>query len=343
MKMYKEALSYDDVLLVPQYSDIKSRREVSLQSQLGHYILELPIIASPMDTIVEADMAIAMANLGGLGVIHRYNTIEEQVSIASKAAMQVNNNLVAAAIPISGDFIERAQALMQVGVKFMCVDVAHGDHIMMRSALDALKSKLPSNAHVMAGNVATQEGYERLVEWGADSVRVGIGGGSICSTRIQTGHGVPTLASVIDCAKSRYAGTHAIIADGGIKTSGDIVKAIGAGADFVMIGSLFSGTTETPGKILIKDDGSKVKEYRGMASQAAQMAWRGRTSSLEGISTFVPFKGKVKYIVDDLVNGIRSGLSYTGSRNIEEFQARAYFIQQTQAGQSESSTHILKR
>jgi IMP dehydrogenase len=343
MKMYREALSYDDVLLVPQYSDIKSRNEVSLRSQLGHYTMELPIIASPMDTIVEVEMAAAMADLGGLAIIHRYNTIEEQVAMASETAMKVNKNSVAAAIPISGDFIERAQALMEVGVKFMCIDVAHGDHIMMRNALDCLKSKLPSNVHIMAGNVATQEGYERLVEWGADSVRVGIGGGSICSTRIQTGHGVPTLTSVIDCAKSRYAGRNPIIADGGIKTSGDIVKAIGAGADFVMIGSLFSGTTETPGNILVKDDGTKVKEYRGMASRAAQMAWRGRTSSLEGISTFVPFKGKVKYVVDDLVNGIRSGLSYTGSRNIEEFQARAHFVQQTQAGQSESSTHILKQ
>lgn len=163
MKMYKEALSYDDVLLVPQYSDIESRREVSLQSQLGHYILELPIIASPMDTIVEAEMAAAMADLGGLGIIHRYNTIEEQVSIASKAAMQVNNNSVGAAIPISGDFIERAQALMQVGVKFMCIDVAHGDHIMMKTALDALRSKLPGHVHIMAGNVATQEGMRDLL------------------------------------------------------------------------------------------------------------------------------------------------------------------------------------
>ena len=343
MKMYKKALSYDDVLLVPQHSDIKSRKEVSLQSQLGRYVLQLPIIASPMDTIVESDMAVAMASLGGLGVLHRYNTIEEQVSMASRASAQVKHNPVAAALPISGDFIERAKALMHVGVKIMCVDVAHGDHIMMKEALESLRANLPGHIHIMAGNVATQEGYERLIEWGADSVRVGIGGGSICSTRIQTGHGVPTLMSVIDCAKSRYAGTHPIIADGGIKTSGDIVKAIGAGADFVMIGSLFSGTTETPGKILVQSDGSKVKEYRGMASRAAQMAWRGRTSSLEGISTFVPFKGKVKYIVDDLVNGIRSGLSYSGSRSIEEFQARSHFIQQTQAGQSESSTHILKR
>lgn len=343
MKMHKQALSYDDVLLVPQHSDIKSRKEVLLYSQLGHYVMELPIIASPMDTIVESEMAVAMANLGGLGVLHRYNTIEEQVSMASMVSTQVKNNSVAAALPISGDFVERAQALMHVGVKIMCVDVAHGDHIMMKEALGTLKANLPGHVHIMAGNVATLGGYERLVDWGADSIRIGIGGGSICSTRIQTGHGVPTFHSILQCAQSKYAGTYPIIADGGIKTSGDIVKAIGAGADFVMIGSLFSGTTETPGKILVQNDGSKVKEYRGMASRKAQMAWRGRASSLEGISTFVPFKGKVKYVVDDLVNGVRSGLSYTGARSIEEFQSRVQFIEQTAAGQSESSTHILKR
>ena len=343
MRLFKEALSYDDVLVVPQYSDIQSRKEVSLGSSLGHYMMNLPIIGSPMDTIVETDMAVALANIGALGIIHRYNSIEEQVAIASTVAAKVKSNAVAAALPISGDFVERAQALMSAGVKIMCVDVAHGDHLMMRNALNSLKSKLPGHVHIMAGNVATQAGYERLVEWGADSVRVGIGGGSICSTRVQTGHGVPTFQSILSCAESKYAGVNPIIADGGIKTSGDIVKALGAGADFVMIGSLFSGTTETPGKIMKREDGCKVKEYRGMASREAQMAWRGRTSSLEGISTFVPFRGKVKYIVEDLSNGIRSGLSYTGARSIEEFQARVRFVQQTLAGQSESATHILNR
>ena len=334
---YKQSLSYDDVLLVPQYSNIESRKEVSLQSNLGQYRFDLPIIGSPMDTIVESEMATALAELGALGILHRYNSTQEQEKMALEVVSSIDGQAVAAALPISGDFLSRALALVDVGVKILCVDVAHGDHIMMKKALNALKNALPSSIHIMAGNVATQEGYERLVEWGANSVRVGIGGGSICSTRVQTGHGVPTFHSVLDCAKSRYAGAYPI------KTSGDIAKAIGAGADFVMIGSLFAGTTETPGKILIRNDGSKVKEYRGMASREAQMAWRGRASSLEGISTFVPFKGKVKYVVDDLANGIRSGLSYTGARTIEEFQARVHFVQQTLAGQSESSTHILGR
>ena len=154
---------------------------------------------------------------------------------------------------------------------------------------------------------------------------------------------MPTFQSVLDCGESEYAGDIPIIADGGIKTSGDIVKALGAGADFVMIGSMFSGTTETPGKILQAAAGSKMKESRGMASREAQLAWRGRASSLEGIATFVPFRGKVKYIIDDLANGIRSGLSYSGARNLQELRKNARFIRQTASGLSESNTHIMWR
>ena len=342
--MFNQALSYDDVLLTPQYSDIESRSEVSLVSELDkNNNFDLPIIASPMDTIVEGEMAVALAELGALGVIHRYNSVLDQKRMVWDVANKVSNKPVAAAIAITGDFVDRAEALVDAGADILCVDVAHGHHMMMRNALATLKRNLPNNVHIMAGNVATRKGYEALAEWGADSVRIGIGGGSICSTRVQTGHGIPTFQSVLDCSESECAGEIPIIADGGIKTSGDIVKAIGAGADFVMIGSLFSGTTETPGKILQAADGAKMKEYRGMASREAQLAWRGRASSLEGIATFVPLKGKVKYVLDDLVNGIRSGLSYTGCRSIAEFQLNAKFIHQTSAGQVESSTHILGR
>jgi IMP dehydrogenase len=344
MTLFKLALSYDDVLLAPQYSDIESRNEVSLESALdGNNRFELPIIASPMDTVVENEMAIALAHQGALGVIHRYNSILEQKRMAWDVAQHVPNKPRAAAIAITGDFVDRAETLVDAGIDILCVDVAHGHHIMMKNALATLKRNLPDHVHIMAGNVATRKGYEALAEWGADSVRIGIGGGSICSTRVQTGHGIPTFQSVLDCGESECAGEIPIIADGGIKTSGDIVKALGAGADFVMVGSLFSGTTETPGKILQASDGTKMKEYRGMASREAQLAWRGRASSLEGIATFVPLKGKVKYVIDDLVNGIRSGLSYTGCRSISEFQMQAQFVHQTNAGQVESSTHILGR
>jgi len=183
------------------------------------------------------------------------------------------------------------------------------------------------------------EGYNDLVDWGADSVRCNIGGGSICSTRIQTGHGVPGLHTIIECARSDRDA--AIIADGGIRNSGDIVKALAAGADFVMLGSLLSGTDETPGDVINTHEG-KVKSYRGMASKDAQVEWRGRTASLEGVATTVPCKGPVADVLEGLTRGIRSGLSYSGCRTITELQTKARFLRQTNSGQTESGTHILR-
>jgi IMP dehydrogenase len=189
----------------------------------------------------------------------------------------------------------------------------------------------------MAGNVATLEGFNDLADWGANSIRVGIGGGSICSTRIQTGHGVPTLQSIMDCSRSDRS--VALIADGGIKTSGDIVKALAAGADFVMLGSMLSGATETPGE-WVYNNGVRHKAYRGMASVEAQIDWRGHTASVEGVSHVVPHKGPVRDILMDLSNGIRSGLSYSGALSLADLRAKSSFIKQTSASQLESSTHI---
>ena len=339
--MIQEAVTYNDVLLVPQYSDIKSRNEVKLTSNLSDNQFRLPIIASPMDTVSEKDMVVAMADEGGLAIVHRYNTIEEQVNIVEHSIANLANpdSSVAAAIGTSGDYLERAVALVGHGAKILCVDVAHGHHILMRRALQQLRGILKDSVHIMAGNVATLEGYNDLVDWGADSVRCNIGGGSICSTRVQTGHGVPGLHTIIDCARSDRDAP--IIADGGIRNSGDIVKALAAGADFVMLGSLLSGTDETPGDIINTREG-KFKAYRGMASKDAQVEWRGRTASLEGIATTVPCKGPVRDILLELERGIRSGLSYSGARNITELQAKARFIRQTSSGQTESGTHILR-
>ena len=192
----------------------------------------------------------------------------------------------------------------------------------------------------MAGNVATGQGGLDLALWGADSIRVGIGGGSICSTRLVSGHGVPTFQSVIDCVEAGCPVP--IIADGGMKTSGDVVKALAAGADFVMLGSMLAGTDQSPGQVF--DAGNKkYKVYRGMASSEAQVNWRGKTSTPEGISTTIPYKGDVNTILADLRGGIQSGMSYSGARTIQELQAKAQFIRQTPAGQAESYTHILSR
>ena len=191
----------------------------------------------------------------------------------------------------------------------------------------------------MAGNVATAQGYLELSDWGADSVRCNVGGGSICSTRIQTGHGVPGLHTIFQCAENRSGAK--IIADGGIKNSGDIVKALAAGADFVMLGSLLAGTTESPGEAIPTEQG-EFKVYRGMASKEAQLAWRGKYSSDEGVAAAVPSKGSVRDVLAALENGVRSGFSYSGARNMNMLHDSARFLEQTAAGQAESSTHIFK-
>jgi len=338
----KQAFSFDDVLLTPQYSEITSRSEIDIRSFLrnvGH--LSLPVISSPMDTITESGMVVSMHQAGGLGIIHRYNSLIEQAGSVRDVAMEGVNN-VGAAIGVNDDFIDRACALYDAGANVLCVDVAHGHHFSVRHALETLRLTFGSTIHIMAGNVATLEGFNDLADWGADSIRVGIGGGSICSTRIQTGHGIPTFQSILDCSMSDR--NVSLIADGGIRNSGDVVKALAAGADFVMVGSLLAGTDETPGGVVyndhVPDAYARRKVYRGMASKEAQRDWRGRVSSIEGVSHFVPCKGPVKEVLHELGVGIRSGLSYSGARDIIELQAKARFIRQTSAGTIESSTHI---
>jgi len=334
-----ETLSYDDVLLVPRYSEIKSRKQINIGNNFNNAEFSLPIISAPMDTVTEAAMAIAMHEAGGLGIIHRYNTIQKQCRLVHNA-ISAGVKSVGAAIGVSDDCLDRALALHNAGATVICVDVAHGHHSLVRRALENLKNIFDETIHVMAGNVATLEAFNDLADWGADSVRIGIGGGSICSTRIQTGHGIPTLQSIMDCSQSDRDAL--LIADGGIRTPGDVVKALAAGADFAIVGSLLAGTTETPGEVLYVS-GERYKTYRGMASEEAQKDWRGSSSSLEGISTRVPYRGEVKKILTRLERGIRSGFSYSGAENIAELQSRARFVKQTSAGQLESSTHIEKR
>lgn len=335
-------LTYNDTLLKPQYSDIRSRSEVDIGNNLGGKYFSTPIISAPMDTVTESKMAQTMYDSGGLGIIHRYNTIPEQVKIAKsflRKKRTTNGAFVGAAVGVTGDYYERAQELIKVGVQVICLDIAHAHHILTKEALFSLKRDF-DNVHFMVGNVASEEAFSDLSNWGADSIKVGIGGGSICSTRIKTGHGVPGLQAVADCSKAKTNSQALLIADGGIKTSGDIVKALAAGADFVMLGSLLAGTDESPGKVYDSENG-KVKIYQGMASSEAQMKWKGSVSSREGISTTIPYKGSVKDIVEDLSIGIRSGFSYTGARNIRELWEKSQFMRQTTSGITESATHIL--
>lgn len=337
MLFIKQGLAFDDVLLKPRFSSIKSRSEINLASSFNdRHSLSLPIIAAPMDTVSESPMAAAMHDSGAMAIIHRYNSVDEQCKHIEALPESV---IVGAAIGVSGDYMERATELYRAGCRFFCVDIAHGHHILMKSTLENLRSTFGSEVTIMAGNIATLQGFNDLADWGADAIRVGIGGGSICSTRIQTGHGVPTLQSVIDCSSSdRNA---ALVADGGIRTSGDIVKALAAGADFVMLGSLLAGTSESPGKLFRDKDGGMRKVYRGMASKEAQIDWRGHTASVEGVTSSVPVKGPVRAILSDLERGVRSGLSYSGARTLAEFRSFATFVRQTSAGATESSTHIM--
>ena len=335
----KTGITYDDVLLVPQYSDIISRREVDLTTDFGKGIeLSLPIIASPMDTVSEADMAGNLNELGGLSIIHRYNTVEEQSAMIASLGKRV---LVGAAVGVLDDYMDRSQAAIEAGAKVICIDVAHGHHVLVKRAIQSIRELIGNDIHIMAGNVATLEGFNDLADWGADSIRCNIGGGSICTTRIQTGHGVPGLETILQCAKSDRDAK--IIADGGIKNSGDIVKAFAAGADAVMLGSLLAGTDCSPGTIFKTETGELRKTYRGMASAAAQRDWRGRVSSCEGISSSVPYRGKLADVIKELERGIRSGLSYSGARSIRELQSTAQWMQQSNAGATESTAHIRLR
>lgn len=341
--LFRKSLSFDDVLLEPQFSDIVSRSDLSLDLDINTAIpMKLPVFAAPMDTIMNAEMAIAAFNAGARGVMHRYCTIQEQSDVVRHAVFKKQSAHYApevfAAIGTTGDYQERAYELVEAGASGLCVDVAHGHHQLVKDAVTFLR-KHYGNLHIMAGNVATKEGFDMLANAGATSIRVGVGGGSICSTRLQTGHGIPTLQSVLDCALSE---TDAIlIADGGIRNSGDMVKAFAAGADAVMVGSMLSGTPECPGDIIAnRTGGPPVKVYRGMASPEAQISWRGRYSSNEGVSRTVPLKPPAASVFFEIDKGIRSGLSYSGARTIRELHAKASFLIQTAAGAKESSTHI---
>jgi len=338
---FTHTLCFDDVLIMPKYSDISSRKEIDISLNLsGDITLDIPIISSPMDTVTESSMAAALCAAGGIGIIHRYNSPNDQALMVQAAVSRGAKN-IGFAVGVGEDAVTRVEKCVAAGANLICVDVAHGHHSLMRYTLQVLRNTFGSEVHIMAGNVATAFAYEDLSKWGADSVRVGIGGGSICSTRVQTGHGMPTFQSVLDCATADADA--AIIADGGIRNSGDVVKCLAAGADAVMLGSLLAGSVESPGEIEITPAGKKIKTYRGMASKDAQINWRGHYSSIEGVTSKVRFAGPVENILFELANGVRSGLSYSGCRNITEFFSRAEFIQQSPLGQKESSTHIFER
>ena len=468
----KEGLTFDDVLLVPKYSDITSRSQTNLSTKLSRNIsINIPFVSANMDTITESSMAVTMARAGGIGIVHRFLSIQEQAnevlkvkrsgsviienpySVSSDKSIQdaldyaedkeisgllvvdsnskligivterdllfanphdhihdvmtkdvvtaklgvtldeaknilhkhrieklpiiddsgiirglitskdITNNadypnsskdkkgrpLVGAAVGVKGDFLERSESLLEAGADVLVVDIAHGHSENAISTIRNIKKAFP-NCELIAGNIATAQGAKDLIKAGVDAVKVGVGSGSICITRVITGSGVPQLTAVMDCAKISKDHDIPIISDGGTRTSGDATKALAAGASSVMVGSMLGGTDESPGTVLTKN-GKRFKVYRGMASLAASIGRKSKeTGSVsfdddlndyvaEGVEAMVPYKGTVSDILKQLTGGVRSGLSYCGAHTIPQMQDNAEFIKMSRAGFAESQPH----
>lgn len=361
-KFAKEGITFDDVLLIPAESHVLPD-EVDLSVQLAPNLkLNVPFLSASMDTVTETEMAKTMAQNGGLGVIHKNMTTDKQASMVAavkaiendatkfpNAAVDANNHLlVAAAVGVTSDTSERAHALLDAGADAIIIDTAHGHSAGVLRKVAQIREELP-DATLIAGNVATGEGTRALFEAGVDVVKVGIGPGSICTTRVVAGVGVPQLTAVYDAAAVAREFGKPIIADGGMKYSGDIVKAIAAGGNAVMFGSMFAGTDEAPGDI-IEGGGKKYKSYRGMGSLAAMEKgskdryFQGSVNEAnklvpEGIEARVAYKGSVNDIIFQMVGGLRSGMGYTGSANIQALIDNAQFVRISNAGLRESHPH----
>lgn len=345
MKKYNntEHLCFDDILLVPKPSHIETRKDIDLSMSIGyedHRIdLYLPIIASPMDTVCESAAAKVMAEYGGLGIIHRFSdNMKQSQEINSLASKKF---VVGGAVGVSNgkSVLPQAQSLIFSGAKVILVDTANGHNILAVNTVREIRRAFPE-IHIMAGNVSTWDGFMSLSLAGADSIRVGIGGGSMCTTRIITGHGIPTLSSIMEIyeMQDRLNLPTSIIADGGIRNSGDAVKAFAAGADAVMLGSLLAGHDESPGQI-IEQYGKKYKQIRGMASADAQRDYHGKISVVEGITSTVPYRGPLGDTLNELRAGISSGCSYSGVHSLSDLQLFAEYVKVTHNSMNESLPH----
>ena len=392
----KKYLTYDDVNIVPKYSELNSRDDVELTTRFTkNRKLHIPIVASPMDTVTEEDMAIEMMERGAVGVIHRFMSIKKQsrmmqslhykwdsfFNIGDGKERSADNDYdewykklhnkskisksdyedlkdygmftddmaetdrmwrnlpLCAAVGVTGDYLERAKELVLNGCNVLLIDVAHGHHKNVGDAIEEIKSKI-SNIEVIAGNIATRDGAEFLCEKGADGIRVGIGNGSLCETRIRTGVGLPQVSVLLDVYSVCDDWDVPIIADGGIRNVGDVAKGLGCGADTIMVGSLLSGTKESPGQIEKQGQWPNeklFKKYRGSASRDS----KGNDKNVEGNHKVIPYKGKVNRILNDIEDGIKSSCSYVGANNLEEYRSLVEFVEVTYAGQIEAQPHLL--
>jgi IMP dehydrogenase len=358
-----ECLTYDDILLRPQYSEVLPT-QTKLDTKLSRNIaLKIPIVSSAMDTVTEGDMAIAMAKCGGIGVIHKNLDPKDQVAELLKVKQQKLTDeekveatiddqgclRVAAAMGVSDKEYERAKLLVKNGIDAVVIDTAHGHSLGVINMVKRLKKEFGSKVDVIAGNVATPEACDDLIKAGVDGIKVGIGPGSICTTRIVAGIGVPQVSAINQCFDVCKLSDTPFIADGGIKFSGDIVKALGLGAYTVMVGSLLAGCTESPGE-LVQINGQKYKNYRGMGSIGAMERGskdrygQGEIKEVaklvpEGVEGIVAYRGDAREIIYQLLGGIRSGMGYVGAENIDQLKVRASFIRISKASYKESHAH----
>jgi len=343
----KEAFTFDDVTLAPNYSEIMPS-DVVTETVLSKYLtLKIPLLSSAMDTVTESKMAIAIAKAGGIGVIHRNLNIKNQILEIRK--VKSKDLLVGAAVGAGPVEIKRAEAILKEKIDLIVVDTAHGHTKKVAEIIKKIKKIKPKKTTLCAGNIATAEAAKFLEKLAVDVIKVGIGPGSICTTRLVAGIGVPQLSAIIEAKKGLKSKNVKIISDGGIKFSGDLAKALAAGADAIMIGSLFAGTTETPGK-LIKKKGQLYKSFRGMGSVGAmnkgsadryfQKIQKKKSKYVpEGVEGLVKFKGKVENVVYKLVGGLRSSMGYLGTKKIVNLRNKPKFVKITKAGFYESMVH----
>lgn len=359
--MTKVALTYDDIQLIPKFSNVASRTNISLKTKVSsRYGLLVPLVGSPMDTVCEYKMAYKLFLQGGVGCIHRFMGIEEQSDQVNRLRFliygegfggpyemwdldsghwhsEINQVPIMAAIGVTETDKKRAISLTDNGANIILIDVAHGHHQNVIDMIGWCKTNLPEHVDVIAGNIATAKAAIDLQEAGADGLRCGIGNGSLCTTRIKTGFGIPTVTCLQEIVEVAQV---PVMADGGIRTSGDIAKALAIGADVVMLGSLLAGTKESPGKIIETHEGALLKRYRGSASLETKTVHGQAQRNVEGESTTIPFKGGAKFIIEGLIDGVRSALSYGGASNLQEYCPE--YVQITSAGVREAHPHLVR-
>ena len=347
MDSIKEALTFDDVTLAPNYSEIlpsQVNTSINLTPKLN---INIPLLSSAMDTVTESPMGIAMAKAGGIGIIHRNLTIDEQIKEIRK--VKSKKLLVGAAVGASEKELTRAKKLLKENLDIIVIDTAHGHTKKVADMIKKIKKLRPKNTAICAGNIATTEAAKFLVKLGVDIIKVGIGPGSICTTRLVAGIGVPQLSAILNVKKGIGKSKTTLIADGGIKFSGDIAKALAAGADAVMIGSLFAGTDQAPGK-KIKKKGKIYKYFRGMGSIGAMnkgsadryfQSKQKDTSKYvaEGVEGYIKYRGSVDKIIYNLIGGLKSSMGYLGAKKVTELRKNPKFVKITKAGFYESMVH----